>query len=142
MSHQSEICKFSTFLIVDELSAYLFGQKTKNCQNKFKLIILFSFRFVTRLVPSLKPVPECTTIPQEICNLKFTNPRKEKKPLKSEWCLDESPTSPDADTYEAAASQQISTTYGAQPIQSSYGAQPIQSSYGAQPISSSYGVSY
>eukprot|EP00093_Oithona_nana_P005660 05660.XXX_81559_80879_1 [CDS] Oithona nana genome sequencing. len=52
-------------------------------------------RFVTRLVPQLKPKAECTTIPQEVCNLKFGTPRKERKPLKSEWCLDESPVQRD-----------------------------------------------
>lgn len=56
-------------------------------------------RFVTRLVPSLKPEPECTIVPQETCNLKFTSPRRESKPLRSEWCLDDSPPIPDQ-TYD------------------------------------------
>jgi len=43
---------------------------------------------VTKLVPSLKPREECTTVPKEICNLKFTNPSVEKKPLRTEWCLE------------------------------------------------------
>ena len=50
-------------------------------------------RLATKLVPRLKPKHECTIIPQEVCNLKFTSPRTEKKPLKSEWCLDDSPGS-------------------------------------------------
>ena len=33
--------------------------------------------------------------------MKFTTPRIEKKPLKSEWCLDESPVVPD-ETYNEA----------------------------------------
>ena len=48
-------------------------------------------RFTTRLVPSLKPKHECTTIPKETCNLAFTSPRAIDKPLREEWCLDESP---------------------------------------------------
>merc|ERR1712123_124746 len=46
-------------------------------------------RLVTKLVPSLKPKKECTTIPQETCNLKFTQPERKQKPLRTEWCLDE-----------------------------------------------------
>ncbi len=61
-------------------------------------------RFVSKLVPRLSPKHECTTIPREVCNLKFGQPRKEKKPLRSEWCLDESPVEPD-DTYETSDSQ-------------------------------------
>ena len=44
---------------------------------------------VTKLVPSLKPKEECTTVPQETCQLKFINPTVERKPLRTEWCLDE-----------------------------------------------------
>ena len=42
-----------------------------------------------QLVPSLQPREECTTVPKEICNLKFTNPSVERKPLRTEWCLEE-----------------------------------------------------
>lgn len=46
-------------------------------------------RLKTKLVPSLKPSKECTNVPQESCNLKFSNPKRVQKPLKTEWCLDE-----------------------------------------------------
>jgi len=46
-------------------------------------------RLVTKLVPSLKPKQECTTVPQETCSLKFSQPKLQKKPLRTEWCLDE-----------------------------------------------------
>ena len=46
-------------------------------------------RLVTKLVPNLQPKEECTIVPKETCNLKFTNPSVEKKPLRTEWCLDE-----------------------------------------------------
>jgi len=46
-------------------------------------------RLVTKLVPSLKPTQECTTVPQETCNLKFSQPKRTQKPLRTEWCLDE-----------------------------------------------------
>ena len=55
-------------------------------------------RFQTRLVPSLKPEHECTTIPQEVCNLKFSDPKLVAKPLLTKWCLDDSPTVP-GETY-------------------------------------------
>jgi len=51
-------------------------------------------RFQTKLVPRLKPVAECTTIPQEVCNLKFTQPQEVDKPLKTKWCLDPTPAEP------------------------------------------------
>jgi len=56
-------------------------------------------RFTTKLVPSLSPKHECTIIPKETCHLKFDQPRIEKKPLRSEWCLDESEPIPD-ETYD------------------------------------------
>ena len=47
-------------------------------------------RLATKLVPKLTPKHECTVIPKESCHLRFESPRLEKRPLKSEWCLDES----------------------------------------------------
>ena len=58
-------------------------------------------KFTTKLVPSLKPAHECTIVPKETCHLKFSQPRVEKKPLKTEWCLDETPPIPD-ETYDEA----------------------------------------
>ena len=45
-------------------------------------------RLVTKLVPSLRPKQECTTVPQETCSLKFTQPQRKEKPLRTEWCLE------------------------------------------------------
>ena len=59
-------------------------------------------RLQTRLVPSLKPEHECTIIPQEICNLKFTNPEQVEQPLKTKWCLDPSEPLP-GETYDESA---------------------------------------
>ena len=59
-------------------------------------------RFVTRLVPQLKPKAQCTTVPQEVCHLKLGTPRKETKPLKNEWCLDEGSVERD-ESYDAAS---------------------------------------
>merc|ERR1712038_643372 len=59
-------------------------------------------RLQTRLVPSLKPEHECTIIPQEICNLKFTNPEQVDQPLKTKWCLDPSEPAP-GETYDETA---------------------------------------
>ena len=46
-------------------------------------------RFVTKLVPRLKPTHQCTIVPQEVCQLKFNSPQQVKKPLLTKWCLDE-----------------------------------------------------
>lgn len=51
-------------------------------------------KFQTKLVPSLKPAHECTIIPKETCNLKFTPPRQVEKPLLTRWCLDQSEAEP------------------------------------------------
>jgi hypothetical protein len=51
-------------------------------------------RFVTKLVPRLKPTHQCTIVPQEVCQLKLTSPQPVKKPLVTKWCLDESPPTP------------------------------------------------
>lgn len=63
-------------------------------------------RFVTRLVPSLKPERECTIVPKETCNLKFTQPVAVKKPLRTEWCLDETPVSSDSSSQDGVISEQ------------------------------------
>ena len=51
-------------------------------------------RFETKLVPKLSPKHECTIVPQEICNLKFSQPRQVPKPLQTRWCLDPTPAAP------------------------------------------------
>jgi len=43
---------------------------------------ILCFRFATRLVPTLRAVPECTIIPQQVCNFKFSPPKTEKKPMR------------------------------------------------------------
>jgi len=45
-------------------------------------------RHATKLVPSLRPTKECTTVPKEICNLNFGQGKVVKKPLRTEWCLE------------------------------------------------------
>lgn len=57
-------------------------------------------RLQTKLVPSLQPKHECTIIPQEVCNLKFSTPKLIKKPLMTKWCLDDSAIEPDTESYE------------------------------------------
>ena len=116
-------------------------------------------RFVTKLVPSLKPEHECTVIPQEVCNLKFTPPQQVDKPLKTRWCIDPNAPVERGETYEesAAAAAPVST-YGAAasapqsysqpappppaPAPTSYSqpapAAPAPSSY-SEPAPSSYG---
>ena len=46
-------------------------------------------RLVTKLVPSLDPKRECTSVPKEVCHMKFTPGSISRKPLRTEWCLDE-----------------------------------------------------
>uniref|UniRef100_A0A0K2SW06 Uncharacterized protein n=1 Tax=Lepeophtheirus salmonis TaxID=72036 RepID=A0A0K2SW06_LEPSM len=56
----------------------------------------------TKLVPKLTPFHECTTIPQESCQLKFTQAQKVDKPLRTKWCFDESPNVP-GETYDESS---------------------------------------
>jgi len=58
-------------------------------------------RFQTKLVPKLKPAHECTVIPKETCNLKFSSPKQVDKPLKTKWCLDPTPAEP-GESYDEA----------------------------------------
>jgi len=51
-------------------------------------------RFVTKLVPKLKPEHQCTIVPKETCTLKFTQPQQVEKPLLTKWCLDPTPAAP------------------------------------------------
>jgi hypothetical protein len=51
-------------------------------------------RFVTKLVPRLKPEHQCTIVPKETCTLKFTQPEQVDKPLLTRWCLDPTPAAP------------------------------------------------
>jgi len=45
-------------------------------------------QLVTKLVPRLKPIKECTIVPKEVCHLKFSQPMIVEKPLRTEWCKD------------------------------------------------------
>ncbi len=56
-------------------------------------------RLQTKLVPSLAPKHECTIIPQEVCNMKFSPPELIEKPLLSRWCLDPAEPTP-GESYE------------------------------------------
>merc|ERR1712038_1975443 len=51
-------------------------------------------RFITKLVPKLSPVHQCTIVPKELCHLKFTQPRQVPKDLQTRWCLDPTPAAP------------------------------------------------
>merc|ERR1712241_161874 len=45
-----------------------------------------SCKFVTKLVPLLKPQEECVDIPKEVCSRSRQNPRKVSKPVVKKWC--------------------------------------------------------
>jgi len=45
-----------------------------------------SCKFVTKLVPLLKPTEECVDIPKEVCSRNRQNPRKVQKPVVKKWC--------------------------------------------------------
>merc|ERR1712180_210563 len=51
-------------------------------------------KFVTKLVPKLKPEHQCTIVPKETCTLKFNTPKQVPKPLLTKWCLDPTPAAP------------------------------------------------
>ena len=78
-------------------------------------------RFQTKLAPKLSPSHECTIIPQEICNLRFSSPQQIEKPLKTKWCLD--PTAPEpGETYGEAESQPVPTFTPPEPVLPGYAA--------------------
>jgi len=45
-----------------------------------------SCKFVTKLVPFLKPAEECVDIPKEVCSRSRQNPRPVQKPVVKKWC--------------------------------------------------------
>jgi len=61
-------------------------------------------RFITKLVPKLKPEHQCTIVPKETCTLKFTQPQQVDKPLLTKWCLDPTPAAP-GDSYDEENAQ-------------------------------------
>ena len=69
-------------------------------------------QFQTKLVPKLKPEHECTIIPQEVCNLKFSNPEVVEAPLKTKWCQDPAPPTPGETYSEAEAAAPPLAEYG------------------------------
>merc|ERR1712038_282618 len=58
-------------------------------------------RYVTKLVPRLKPEHQCTIVPKETCTLKFSQPEQVAVPLQTKWCLDETPAAP-GESYDEA----------------------------------------
>ena len=73
-------------------------------------------RLVTRLVPSLEPQQECTSVPKEVCHLKFTQPSIQTKPLRTEWCLEG----------ESQATSQAAPVYDREPSLPNYTGQLLQ----------------
>jgi hypothetical protein len=87
-------------------------------------------RFVTKLVPKLKPKAECTIIPKETCQLKFTQPQPVKKTLKTKWCQDPTPAEPGDQYEEGPNTPPLITASGNAPVASieelpSYGETPV-----------------
>ena len=86
-------------------------------------------RLITRLIPSLEPKRECTTVPKEVCHMKFTSPQYQTKPLRTEWCLESEgstfqgaqatyQTPGQANTRQQVTYQAPTDTYGATDISS------------------------
>ena len=74
-------------------------------------------RTQTRLVPQLKPEHECTTIPQEVCQLKFGPAETIDKPLMTKWCIDPAAEVVPGETYdESDAAAPPVTDYGSESI--------------------------
>jgi len=58
-------------------------------------------RYITKLVPKLKPEHQCTIVPKETCTLKFSQPKQVPVPLQTKWCLDDTPAAP-GESYDEA----------------------------------------
>ena len=48
-----------------------------------------SCRFITKMVPHLKPTEECVEVPQEVCGVSRIKPVKKERPAIQLWCTDE-----------------------------------------------------
>ena len=46
-------------------------------------------RHKTKLVPRLRPKPECVLVPQQVCDIKHVNTRLERVPYTTLWCQDD-----------------------------------------------------
>jgi len=73
-------------------------------------------RFVTKLVPKLKPEHQCTIVPKETCTLKFTQPQQVDKPLLTKWCLDPTPAAPGDSYDESEAEAPVLSDSGSQAV--------------------------
>jgi len=51
-------------------------------------------RFTTKLVPKLTPKHQCTVVPKETCQIKFTQPQQLAQDIVTRWCLDPTPATP------------------------------------------------
>jgi len=51
-------------------------------------------RFTTKLVPKLTPKHQCTVVPKETCQIKFTQPQQLAQDIVTRWCLDPTPAAP------------------------------------------------
>jgi len=85
-----------------------------NCQKRVKAVVsskpleicdlepIKQCRHVTKLVPQLKPVTECTNVPKEICATSKINPRKVARPAIQKWCYtpDGSLTTPECVSHD------------------------------------------
>jgi len=75
-----------------------------NCQNRVKAVVsskplelcdlepIKQCRHVTKLVPQLKAITECTNVPKEICATSKINPTRIARPAIQKWCY--TPDSP------------------------------------------------
>merc|ERR1712117_505617 len=97
-------------------------------------------RFITKLVPKLKPEHQCTIVPQEICNLKFTQPQQVDKPLLTKWCLDPTPAAPGEsyDEENAAAPPIGPPEAGPESAPQPAYEEPEQPTYESVPLDTSY----
>ena len=56
-------------------------------------------RFTTKLVPKLSPKHQCTTVPKETCQIRYTQPQQLAQDIVTRWCLDPAPATP-GDSYD------------------------------------------
>jgi len=48
-----------------------------------------SCQHVTKLVPSLRPTEQCNQVPRQICSLNVERRRVVRRPLRTQWCLEQ-----------------------------------------------------
>jgi len=75
---------------VDKTVTVVHDEPDESCQIQPKRVC----KNVTKLVPSLNEVKNCSDVPREVCSKVRGKPRKVRRPSVKKWCYNSQPTTP------------------------------------------------